>query len=230
MNHFLVFQHTYNGVQVALFDDQQLVQITTENKKQASKNIVALADEMLRVNNVSFRDLSFIAANQGPGPFTTLRVIIATVNGLAFATQKSLIGVDGLDALLSEYRNESYPITVALLNAYGGDVYFGVEILRNTKREKGYQHIASLLSHLNSSFPTQTIRFIGQAVSMHTQLIDQTFGDRAFIPAPLPEHCSTKQVGKMALHSRTKQEGLTNQLLPLYLKSMTIKKQAPTNF
>ena len=74
MNHFLVFQHTYNGVQVALFDGQQLVQVATENKKQASKNIVALADEMLRVNNVFFRDLSFIAANQGPGPFTTLRV------------------------------------------------------------------------------------------------------------------------------------------------------------
>lgn len=230
MNHFLVFQHTYNGVQVALFNDHQPVQITTENKKQASKNIVALADEMLRVNNVFFRDLSFVAANQGPGPFTTLRVIIATVNGLAFATQKPLIGVDGLDALLSEYRNESYPITVALLNAYGGDVYFGVETLHNEKREKGYQHIASLLSHLNSSFPTQKIRFIGQAVSMHTELIHQTFDDRAYIPDQLPEHCSIKQVGEMALHSWENQEGLSNQLLPLYLKSMNIKKQTPTTF
>jgi len=230
MNHFLVFQHTYHGVEVALFDGQKLVQVATENKKKASKNIVALADEMLRVNNVFFHDLSFIAANQGPGPFTTLRVIIASVNGLAFATKKQLIGVDGLDALLSEHHNESYPITVALLNAYGGDVYFGIELLKNATRKKGYQNIASLLSHLNTNFPTQKIRFIGQAVAMHTELIGQTFGDRAFIPAELPEYCSIKQVGKIALSSWKQQKELTDQLLPLYLKSMSIKKQTPTSF
>jgi len=230
MNHFLVFQHTYQGVEVALFEDQKLVQMASENKKKASENIVALADEMLRVNNVFFHNLSFIAANQGPGPFTTLRVIIASVNGLAFATKKPLIGVDGLDALLSEHRNESYPITVALLNAYGGDVYFGIEMLKNATHNKGYQNIASLLSHLNTRFPTHKIRFIGQAVSMHTELINQTFGDRAFIPTELPEHCSIKQVGKRALSSWKKQEGLTDQLLPLYLKTMTIKKQTPISF
>ena len=75
--------------------------------------------------------LAFLAVNQGPGAFTSLRVIIASINGLALGdAQKRLIGVDGLDALAQEahqkYIKDQNALLVPLLNAYNSEVYYGV--------------------------------------------------------------------------------------------------------
>jgi len=137
MSYFLALQHTYQGIELGLFDDAQTIQITHDDKKKASKNIILLVNQLLKNKNISFDNLLFIAANQGPGPFTTLRVVIASVNGIGFATQKPLIGVDGLDALLQEHKNETYPVSVALLNAYSNDVYFGIDCPKQKNKKKG---------------------------------------------------------------------------------------------
>jgi hypothetical protein len=49
-----------------------------------------------------------------PGPFTTLRLVIATMPGISFSTAP-LVGVDGL-ATPQMSTNQDYPVTVALLN------------------------------------------------------------------------------------------------------------------
>ena len=65
MSHFLAIQHTYEGIELGLFDDQGLIQMVSEDKRMASKNCVVLARELLRVNALSFENLSFFTANQG---------------------------------------------------------------------------------------------------------------------------------------------------------------------
>ncbi|GAG14856.1 unnamed protein product, partial [marine sediment metagenome] len=206
------------------------VQFATDEKKRASKNIVALAQNLLRANDISFDDLLFFAANQGPGPFTTLRVIIATVNGFGFATQKPIIGIDGLDAILDEYRQESPAITVALLNAYSGDLYFGIDNQENGTREKGYAQATVFLSDLKTMFPEKKILFVGQAVTMYLQEIKNLFGENAIIQDSLPEHCSIEQIGVMAWERWLQKDDLVKQLFPLYLKSMSFGKKAPSHF
>ena len=93
MTFFLAAQHTYDGIQIGLFNGPKLIQTLFCEKKNASKKIVSLVDQLLRDHKVSFDDLLFVAANQGPGPFTSLRVVIASMNGIAFATKKSMIGI-----------------------------------------------------------------------------------------------------------------------------------------
>ena len=222
MSHFLAIQHTYEGIELGLFNDQGLLQMLSEDKRMASKNCVALAQELLQANALSFQDLSFFTANQGPGPFTTLRVVIASINGLAFASKKPLIGIDGLDALLDEYADSNWPITIALLNAYSKDVYFGIDQQEVPKRYKGYKNIMELLSELQKTFPTQPLRFIGQGSGMYEEQIFSVFGDQAVLPTELPKHCSLQQIGLMARTSWKNKEHLVQQLLPLYLKSMVI--------
>jgi len=218
MEHFLAIQHTYETVEIGLFENQTILQTIVETKKHASKNIVVLVKTILQDNNISFDDLSFFAANQGPGPFTTLRVVIATINGLAFATCKPIIGIDGLDAFLEEQKNSEYPITVALLNAYSNDVYFGIQ--NNGQVEKGYKNIDLFLESLKNKLQNKPIRFIGQAVDLYNEKILKTFGDNTFIPTPTPQTCSIEQIGAYAYNSWGKKKNLSERLLPLYLKSM----------
>lgn len=220
MSHFLAIQHTYEGIELGLFDDLGLIQMVSEDKRMASKNCVVLARELLRVNALSFENLSFFTANQGPGPFTTLRVVIASINGLAFASEKPLIGIDGLEALLNEYTDNNWPITIALLNAYGKDVYFGIDQQGIPERHKGYKNITTFLTNLKKTFQAQPLRFIGQGTNLYEGQIRSVLGDQAIIPTELPEHCSIQQIGIMARNSWNNKENLVDQLLPLYLKSM----------
>ena len=224
---FLAMQHTYQGIELGLFKGNQLIQKTVDDKKKASKQIVALADSLLKANDLSFSDLSFFAANQGPGPFTTLRVVIATINGFAFATKKKIIGIDGIQALLEENKDSRFPVSAALLNAYSGDIYFGIQSQNNKK--KGYANSSILFAHIKKQFPNQKIRFIGQAVTMYEENIKQNFGHLAIIKKKI-EHCSVEQIGTMAYKKWIEKENLTDQLFPLYLKSMQLKVKTPSNF
>src|SRR5687767_3976293 len=115
MTYFLALQNTYQNVEIALFKDSQILASTTLSKLQASSHSMPAIQELLKTNNLTLKDLSFIGASQGPGPFTTLRVVIATVNGISFSTGIPLIGVDGLDTFLDEQKDSRYPV-VALLN------------------------------------------------------------------------------------------------------------------
>lgn len=213
---FISIQSTYHAVEVALFNDKRVIESRSISKIEASKLLILTIEELLAAHQQTIRSISFIATNQGPGPFTTLRVVIASVNGLSFATQIPLIGIDGLDAFVQEYHNKSYPITVIILNAFNFDVYFAIQ--NKATITKGYKNIDLLLPELQTQFPHETIRFLGNAVELYHHKIQEQFGSRAFIPDPVPHTCSVTQIGLMGLQYWNTQEGLTYQLLPLYLK------------
>ena len=53
----------------------------------------------LEACGLTLGDVTLLAVGLGPGPFTGLRVGLATIEGLAFATGLPVVGVSGLDAL-----------------------------------------------------------------------------------------------------------------------------------
>ena len=230
MTKFLAFQHTHGGVQAAVFQGRKIIQKIFEDKKRSSKYFIAMIDSLLKKTSIKMSDISFIAANQGPGPFTTLRVVMASVNGLAFSCNKPLIGVDGLDALLQEHRDTKYPVTVALLDAYSKDVYFGIAHDQNKRYQKGYKNIDLFLSDLRNRYPNTAVQLIGNGVQKYQQQIVSVLGDSAIISDSLVYNCSIDQLGLMAYEKWQKQTDVLDQLLPTYLKSMVIKKAGPSSF
>jgi len=223
MTKFLCVQHVQDGIEVALFQDQTIIQKVFEDKKRSSKYFVPTLNTLLQDCATTLGDLSFIAANRGPGPFTTLRVVLASVNGLALASNKPLIGIDGLDALLLEHRKPECPLNIALLDAYSKDVYYGIDYKDNPEFQKGYKNISVFLAELQNFAKEQEnnshIYFMGNGAEKYKEDIVAIFGDKVLFGTPIIPHCSIEQVGKMAFAKWEKQEGLTDQLLPLYLKS-----------
>lgn len=209
-------QNTYENIEIALFNNVLLLEKEVIDKINASKNLVPKIDMLLKNNNISPQDLAFIGVNKGPGPFTTLRVVITTANALNFALAIPLIGIDGLDAIITEYEDIKWPVTVALLNAYNNDVYYAIE--SNKQIQKGWKNIQELIDQLKSQFINTKIRFIGNGANLFSSLIKENFDTFAYIQEPTPQTCSIEQIAKMSLINWQNKQNITEQVLPLYLK------------
>jgi tRNA threonylcarbamoyladenosine biosynthesis protein TsaB len=219
MIYYLCIQSTYTAIEVALFGDTKMLALAREDKIRASKNLVPLVAYILDQAGIPFTQLSFIAVNQGPGPFTNLRVAIATANGLSFAHKMPLIGIDSLKAFLEEYSSTAgeNKNTLALFNAFNNDVYFafhqsGAELLT------GYKTIDTLLPQIHEHVHEKPVMCIGNGVTMYEQKIKDLLGTVAIIPNPLPTHVSLEYLASQALDRWQKKERLSAQLLPLYVK------------
>jgi len=215
---FLAFQSSYTTVEIALFKGNVCCQIITLTKFDASKHLTIALDTLLTTHHLSLADITFIAVNRGPGPFTTLRTVIASVNGLSFATNLPLIGVDGLEVFAQEFRDQHYPVTVYLLNAFAKQVYYCIQ-QEGQADIVGCCTLTDLLTTLKADFAQQPIRFLGSGVALYADLIKETFNQQAVIPAPMPEQCSIKQVACVALAEWRKGRTGSFQLSPVYLKA-----------
>ena len=217
----LLLQADYNQVSIGLAHGPTLLTTSTDSKHNASINLVSRLNELLSAHNITWQDLSYLAINQGPAPFTTLRVIITTANGLNFAHKMPLVGVDGIKTLLNEHTTTT-PVTVALLNAFGKDLYFGIKA--NGTITTGWQNYELLLKRLHTDFPATGITFLGNGVTLFEKEIQELFKENAQIMQPLPEYCSIQAVAQTAFAQWTAKENLHNTLLPLYLKTQEYKK------
>lgn len=218
MTLFLSLQNSYQQIEVGLYDDNTCISSISENKIRASKSAVPLIAYTLMQAQKTLDDIDFIAVNQGPGPFTTLRVIIATANGISYATKKPLVGVDALEAFLSGNTKKDAPYTVALLNAFNNDVYFALQ-KEAIIIDSGYDNISSLLKRLKNEIPANaSIRFIGNGTELHAQEIRETMGTQAIIQEDLPLDCSLNQIARLGRAQWQEKKNISGQLQPLYLK------------
>lgn len=223
-NYFLALQNTYDQVQLGLFSfEGNLVAECFIDKQDASKDLIPVLAQFLSDHKKRLSDLPCIIVNQGPGPFTTLRVVISTVNGLSFATGIPLIGVDALETSRRAWHDATYPITAIMFNAFAFDVYTIIE-KQSTVIFKGYKNIDQLLDMLQKE--PGIIRCMGNGATMYQEKIKSVLGNRAIIPDQNPHYCSLETIARQGYAQwKAGNKGVT-QLLPLYLKqhAATINK------
>jgi tRNA threonylcarbamoyladenosine biosynthesis protein TsaB len=219
----ITIQNTTTEVQLGLFKNGLLHEMRTAHKTDVSKGFILLLDDLLQKNKLTLNDIDYITVNQGPGPFTTLRVIIASINGLSFARHIPLIGIDGLNAFIHEHHTDDYPYTIALLNAFNNDVYFAIENPNQSSIEAGYNNIHQFLKNLMASLPAQPVRFIGNGTALFKKEIEEALGNKVYIPADIPLNPSLKYIGLIGYGEWQKNKKGSTQLLPLYLKKHPVE-------
>lgn len=213
---YLILQTTYAGIELGCAHAGTLIEQRIISKFQASSHLLPTIQELLNKHNVMLSNLEFIAANCGPGPFTTLRVALTTINGLTYATSLPLIGLNGLNEFLNENSNPQYHATIALFNAFGNDVYVGIQASNNISIS--CINIDELLKSIHQQYPRINIRFIGQAALMYKDKIKALFNDAAVFQEPLPEQCSLAYLSKQAYEAWNNKK-ISTQLMPIYLKN-----------
>ena len=187
---------------------------------------------LLEGARIALPDIDLYAVATGPGSFTGLRIGIATMQGLAFAAEKPLIGVSGFDALAhiasrsavkafrqternaaKAFRQTGPPVVATWVDAWRGDVFAAryqhdVQIDPPTVEKP-----AALLARI-----TEPTIFIGDAVPVYADLIRRTLGDLALLEEP-PAPALAATIAHLATETaRTGARPDPDDIRPLYIR------------
>lgn len=113
-------------------------------------------------------EVDVFAVATGPGSFTGLRIGIATMQGLAFAAAKPLVGVSGLEALARIGLEEAAGRRIAAwVDAWRGEVYAALY-------ERGSSEVEPVVARpdvLLSQYAGEPTLFIGDGARTYRELI-----------------------------------------------------------
>ena len=136
---------------------------------------------LLEAERVALDSVDVFAVATGPGSFTGMRVGIATMQGLAFAMGKPLVGVSGLEALARIGLAQAPEAHVATwVDAWRGEVYAA---LYHDGREAESPTVEHPTTVLERHRHRDRVLFIGDGARTFERLIHETLGVRASMAA-----------------------------------------------
>jgi tRNA threonylcarbamoyladenosine biosynthesis protein TsaB len=177
---------------------------------------------MLDRQHIAVGDVDLFAVAAGPGSFTGLRIGIATMQGLAFANGKGVIGVSALDALHhashSPLAPRLRPLTGQVgvwMDAHRGEVFSafyedGV-VVDGPSVEKPDDVLARWRCR-GSSGPTF---FVGQGAVMYAELVRQALPQATVedgVPALAPS------IAQMAAQQAREHPAPSDTIRPIYVR------------
>jgi len=164
----------------ALLRDTALVrEEVSDPAREHAARLPADLMQLLARSGVHLRDVSAFAVATGPGSFTGLRIGIATMQGLAYATGRPLLGVSALEALA---RVAGGGRVATWIDAWRGEVYAATFLDGIQQGAPIVARPATLLSGLDGP-----VTFIGNASGTYRHLIVEALGARAsFAPVVHP--------------------------------------------
>jgi tRNA threonylcarbamoyladenosine biosynthesis protein TsaB len=217
ITYYFALQATYEHLEIGLFANNDRIEYRQDDKLSINRVLIDRLTIMLSNHDLSLEKIAFFVANAGPGPFSSLRVLLTTLNGISFARNIPLIGIDGLKLLIEEQTDEAWPITVALLNAYNNDCYYALQ-QPSKELEVGCINIEQLPDVLPCNQP---IRVIGQGAELFRPKLEQL--SSIFIDKTIPRHVSLNFIANKGFFLYKTDKIWPNQLFPLYLKQTNYK-------
>jgi tRNA threonylcarbamoyladenosine biosynthesis protein TsaB len=218
--HCIAFQSTYLTIEIGLLENTILLSTASIPKQDASRSFISTLHDLLNTQAVGIQQLSLCIVNRGPSPFTSLRTVIAYANGLHIATKIPLVGMDGLELLLQEYKGSDQ--TLVVLNAFATDIYFAL-LKMDGQILKGYAKTNELMALLKRECTTAPLTVVGNGIPLCKDALEHTFDQKSLILGNAEVgSCSINFLGASGYHAW--ESGATNDqpVLPLYLKNHQI--------
>ena len=190
-------------------------------KKVLSDSIMPAIQGILKKAGLTLAKLDGFAVGLGPGSFTSLRVGLATVKGLAFALKKPVVGIPSLDVLALNLAGDGQICVVC--DAKRNMVYACLYQKKGDalKRKSKYL-LADIKDVLSASRQRGRIKgdvtFVGDGVPLLREAIEKAAGIKARFAGEKQMYPQARHLATLALKRfEAKDCDAAETLVPLYL-------------
>ncbi len=155
-----------------LEDNNKIDEISLDNGKTHSENLMPILKEVLERNKLNLSDFNLISVSVGPGSFTGIRIGIASIKPLAEVYNLPVASVTSLESLARNVENvDSDTTIISLIDARNNQVYAGVfDNDYNLKEEEIAEDIEVILKKVEKF---SKIVFVGDGAVLHKDLISE---------------------------------------------------------
>ncbi len=192
---------------VAVWKDGK-VAAYVENAKPVmqSASLMPMVEQALKDSDVTYADLTALAATIGPGSFTGIRVALAAARAICFASNIPGMGYTTLEVLAYVASKNSAP-TLAVLNAGKGEHYY--QYYSNAPWKAAGEPQLGLLSQAFEGSPQGNVSLSGNGQAT----------DPRFTPIGVPFPRADILAELAATHPHMAQ----NELTPFYIRAPDAK-------
>lgn len=208
---------------LAITDDKKVLALkTVKNDRALSSKIIPSLEALYTKAGLAPQEIDGIAVGLGPGSFTSLRVGVATVKGLAFALKKPLVGVPSFDSIARQVSHEDEDQICVVCDAKRGLVYAALYEWKSGSQARVSDFLLLDLEALLATVHGKTV-FTGDGLLIYQEEIAKTGRRKGskFKPFFLDEkfwYPSAKGIAELAAARFQKKESDNiNTLVPLYL-------------
>ncbi len=209
---------TFSG-SIALLEDTKLIgEVNIDSLITHSQRLIPSIQFLLEVNKLSIKEIDGYALCVGPGSFTGIRIGMATVKALSFASLKPIAPISSLEALAFKLRGRKGRLICPLLDAKKGEIYSALfESSGSSIKEiikQGFYTPNQFFSFLPQR---RIIYFIGNGLEVYYQKIREYFQDRAKLTTR--SNFISYEIGLLGYRILKNKQGLLyNKIQPLYLR------------
>ncbi len=120
----LLYIETPPSFGIGLLRGGKLSAFYKEVSFKASSSLLVKTDLLLDTAGIKKEELGGILLCQGPGTFTTMRVLVTTANALSYALGLPLYPFTRFDTMRLAFSGLSHTATLFVIPAYGKEVYY----------------------------------------------------------------------------------------------------------
>ena len=153
-------------------DGKPIASFTVKNGNTHSETLLPMAKALFDVTGVTPDDVDIFACSEGPGSFTGVRIGAATIKGLTFGKNKTVIGVSALEAMARNLLPAN-GIICPVMNARRGQVYNALFRAEGTTLTRLTEDRALSALELKNELETMGLPFalVGDGVEVVTAVL-----------------------------------------------------------
>jgi len=167
----LAFDTVSSSFSIALLKDSKIEESNFENITNHNTELLKELDFILKKNNTSLSDISFIALGKGPGSFTALRIAFSTIKAISYCSNIPIITISSLKAL---YKNIEYEsgLKIAMIDARKESVYASIYYDDHTLYDEVDIKYSDIISVIEKNTKNNLVTITGDGYSKNKEVFD----------------------------------------------------------
>lgn len=180
-----------------------------------SDSIVPGIHAILKKARTKLNDIDGFVIGLGPGSFTSLRVGLSTVKGLAFALQKPVVGVSSLDVIALNVPERNRPIMV-MNDARRNMIYACRYEWKNDRFVKKTDYVLVELKDFIKNIPSHAM-CIGDGIPLYRKELEKKIKNISFMEEKYQYPQAQNMVPLVIQRFKEKKTDDVSKLVPIYL-------------